>query len=381
MAAKAIRNALAVGLQRIWSCDPVLCKNIVARELMLATAPTAEWGINQEKYQASKAAAEEYVRDVEEHHATNLQEDRLPELHLAEPKEEERFHTGHVMRALRCVPLEKLASDPDELAWVLDVTDTAVRWTVARLEADATRDRLSRSQSAVIPAWLSFLGDWLARLAPILSNEAAEKHVLHPLRNSWPASAGLTAGFMNGYIDCHLADVPISESFQVHWRAVADWVIPAEPLPATRWHHLNREQEEAHQLVVFVHYGHCAFTENWEGAAYFVDVIDQWVATLAHRQDAFRAFLVFLKGPGRQLPPKRIVRWLAEAVSRMEEPESVLTERGTGTATAQELAHAWLRGPDEIRADVELAAQYVALLDKLVTVGVRLAASLRTQFR
>lgn len=378
---RILEEAVTAGVRTLWSQDPVLGKNIVARELALATVPHAEWSIDPAARRAGEEAAEAYVRSARDRCVANVRDGRLPTLSLAVAAGSDRLHTGHVARAFRCIPLERIIPHPGDRAWVLGLTDASVRWTISVLEADAARDRWKRGHSAVIPSWLGSLGEWLARLTTLLSNEEVEEHVMAPVRVSWPASAALTASFMDGYISRHLATFPVPEEAQARWRALARWVTPPEQVSGSRWHHLSQDEEEAHQLVIFVRYGYCQLTKDWMGAVYFLDTVDQWVATLAHRQNAFRALLMFLQGPGRHVPPERIVCWLAEAMSGMEEPEVIFAEDGTGEAVAQELARAWLRGPEQIRGDEAVAVRYVKLLDRLITAGVRLAGSLRVQFR
>ena len=102
--------------------------------------------------------------------------------------------------------------------------------------------------------------------------------------------------------------------------------------------------------------------------ALFFDEIDRWVATVAHQTHSVRLCSCRVRASA---PPKRIVGWLADAVSRMEEPESVRQPEWESLRGKNLRTHGFAI---RRRFGRNVSQRYVALLDRLVAVGIRLGS-------
>lgn len=378
---RRVESAILEGMREAWDADPVLTRNFVAREFVLAVAPRTTVLLDEEtgtlRRVPLRADDTALVAELE----ANLIEGTLPaDIAMRVPTAADRFHTRHAERALRSIPLGVVVPRPGERQWVLGATISAFHWTVDELQAEGSREPHNRgSPESTPPGWIDFMGEWLQQCAAALPADTFDEIFLTPLESSWPASAALTAELMDAVVSREFARGPVAVTTRAHWERISGWVIP-EQRPANRpWRWYDRGVVDAILLVVFVRYGQSPLPVDWPEAATFVPIVERWVDRVGHLEDPFRALLTFLQGPGRHLDPTRIVRWLSEAVTHMPDSAAVFQERGTGTVTARVLSQAWQRGSVSIHADLSLAASYAALLDRLVAAGEPLAVSLREE--
>jgi hypothetical protein len=141
------------GLPDLWDKDPVFCRNAVARELTLAVRPWNDNGADPEGLE----------RGEDDTYASNVRHGRLPERIYSEPPGPgHSLRTERVRRALLQVPFARIA-DGAERYWVLNVTDIALGWTLSWYPEERG------SYHHIDIQWLWFLGEWLARLAGVLT--------------------------------------------------------------------------------------------------------------------------------------------------------------------------------------------------------------------
>jgi hypothetical protein len=358
---KTIVDLVLEGVRELWDLDPVFCRNAVARELALVVRPVAE---RVDHFRVDTTAVERWQQQIEERFLEKVRTDLLPDLSPPKPAASCEFRTAHLRSALDAVPLAHVA-DGTERGWVLEATDIAVTWTLAQYPHRNGYAQLFGYD------WLAFLGDWMARLAATLAQHEVESNILAPLRASWPGSEPVTTSLLYGYTVSRLVQEPLTEATKREWRAIADWVLPADAASQP-----PRSAEAALKLLVHVRNNRGFLTDKWQGAPAFIAVYDRWVEALAHLPWAFQALLAFAGAAGSSLGARRLLGWLTDAVRRAENPERLWSEDNTGRSTAEALAALWRREEREIRTDPDTLEKLVSLLDKLKRAGEPLAARL-----
>lgn len=387
-----VADEVFAGVRQAWDADPVFCRNLIARELALAAFPRVGIGSELQERERSDADRRARLEELEAAIQSGIVEGRQPEsLRLAIPTRDPgssaltaeggspsgEVHTSRVTRALRGVPLERIA-DGTERDWVVELIETISAWTIARCQLHDDDPR--RTRVDFLPfGWADVIGEWVGWLASLLPAEEFERRFLSPLRESWPASALLTSGLLVGLTKHQLIKESIPQEVSRAWRQLAEWVIPAIPLQAHRWTFLGQDQEEALDLIVHVRHGRAVLTDRWERAREFTDVYDRWVAIVGHCHDCFRALVTFLSAGGSRLDAGVAIGWLSSSVSRAVERERLWGDQGTGSATVQVLARLWSTSAQAIRQDQSALSAFVGLLDELARAGVPLAAKIRAE--
>lgn len=276
---------------------------------------------------------------------------------------ESEFKTRYVERALRNLPLGKLASERD-LSWVLETTERALSWTLHQLRVQS-HDYPSRR-------WLTFLGDWLARLSRHLKASEVERLILCPLQEGWPETARLVEEILIGWTKHRLVSSDqLSEESKKFWRALADTILtsPEQPRSSTR--------ERVLELLLHVRNGGAFLTEHWQGTSEFLDLYDRWVEAIAPTPWGLSRLLHFLNGAGKNLGVERAIRWLSSAAARSDDRDEMWREHDNLSRTAEWMAEAWEQGVEQIPRGSSVHAEYASLLDELVRAGSPLAEQLR----
>jgi hypothetical protein len=387
-----VADAVFDGVRRAWDTDRVLCRNLVTRELALATFPRGAIAHPPEGRELHEANRRARLEELEAAFQSAIVEGRQwGSIRLAVPTGGSgpvgpgaedlstvvEVHTSRVSRTLRGVPLERVA-DGTERDWVVELIETIVAWTISQCRLHDDDPRKTRVYSLPF-GWADFVGGWLGWLASVLPAEEVQRRFLTPLRESWPASAVLTSGLLTGLIKHQLVKDSIPQDVGRLWRRVAEWVIPEVPLEAHRWTFLGQDQEEALDLLIHVRHGRAVLTEQWHNAREFTDVYDRWVAHVAHCHDCFRALVTFLGAGGSHLDASTVIIWLSSSVSRAVERHRLWSDRETGAVTAQLLARLWSTAGSGIRNNQAVLSAFVGLLDELARAGVPLAARVRAE--
>lgn len=379
-------------LRRAWDVDPLLCKNLVARELGLAAEPKRSSGWVADEYARAKVVSAEQREAVEVKIESDLRAGRTPTLELAETpasRNDQQPHvrepgslsgaywTTHVTRVLRSVPVERLA-DGSELEWTLRLTLLALDWTIAQCVLHNGRPKGTGAPFGF--GWPDFLGEWLALLAVnVLVEEDAKSKVVEPLVASWPSSAELISGLLWGYTKHFLVRDEIPPVAGREWRYVATWIVTHSP--AQHWRRRDREQQEAVDLLLHVRNGRAVLTSQWHKATDFVDVYELWVEHVVHDAHDVSTLLTFLNASGRHLEAQTAVDLLAKALEKipaLEARDEMWRELGGGSEMAQLLATLWEKHGSVIRAKTKCLREFVRLLDELSRAGDPLAAQLRS---
>ncbi len=348
----------------LWNLEPIFCHNAVARELALAVEPWTMPEEPEDEFDASILKADAKIQEIKTKYAQNTRENRFPVImSFGDLSTKDRLETDHVERALRTLPLEKLAWESD-FHWVLDVSDRALTWTLRQLkfqDPDHPSDR-----------WLAFLGDWLARLSRHLQASEVERMILRPLQEGWPGTARLMEEVLVGWTEHRLVPSDqISEESKKSWRTLAETILNSseQPRPSLR--------DRILELLLHVRNGGAFLTEHWQGASEFLDLYERWVEAIAPTPWGFSRLLLFLKGAGKNLGVDRAVRWVSSAVARSTDRDKLWREYDNLSQTAEWLTELWEGAEAQIRREPEVQVAYVSLLDELVWAGSPLAEQLR----
>lgn len=373
-----VATVVLKGVREGWECDLVFARNAVARELALATSPRRASDWHWDKREVEEKEAKERIQRIEDRFEKNVREGRLPEITMERPTEEHEFWPTHVISALRAVPEDRL-KDESELGWILEVTDAVLVHVIKQAGSGEDDRRRHNLRYDLGYEWITFVGDWLAHLAGALESNEAEQHVLMPLRKSWPATAALTTEFLYSFTARRLAQQEIPDVILRRWTEVAEWMIPHEPLSAHPKAWLNRDEQEALDLLLHVHHGKPILTEVWTGAPMLANVYDRWVEVAGHTPWGFRTLATFIGAAGSHLSPLRTIGWLHATLSKVVDRERLWREGDTGTALAELLLKLWSRSAAEIRFHADTLSQLAALADDLTRAGIPLAAKLRAE--
>jgi hypothetical protein len=385
-----VTNAVIGRLPRVWDQDPVLSKNVVARELAFATLPRYihDWDPKEHERRSDVLASRIARIESECEHRIRLaevppsaalgltrqQDQKGSDISDADLDEYGGVHTSHVIRALRSVPHARIA-DGTERSWMLDLAEGMLVWTLERYADHEDRRSYERPFN---DQWPDFFGNWIGWVADAVPHDEFDRRFLNPIGKAWPVTAELMGAVLAGYTRHVLTLNPLPTWATEQWRLLAHWMLPDQP--GTQHSARDpREAEEALGYLVHVRYGRSMLTADWPHPDRFADVYASWVATVAAKPWGFRKFLVFLDGVGLQVSASRAIGWLASAVDRIQDRPKLWRTDGTALLTAQILARLWRTSKEEIRNEDMTIRSFVQLIDELVQSGVPLAAQIRSE--
>jgi hypothetical protein len=374
------------GCREAWDRDPVFCRNVVARELALATFVPPPRSFRRSLKEPPDEGPFAELAALDAQYLRRIETGEIPSLALAPWDPNGSFERGepsadaltrHAARGFRALALTRIA-DGTERAWVVDATEQLVHWTVARSLGSGS-SAFRRSGNGDVPdGWSRFLGDLVAWLAGTLPHDDVERRLLDHVGRGWPATARLTAETLAGFVRHHFTTPNVSPDVARGWRHIAAWVLPNGSsgdgrLDATA---PSPDVETALGLLLCVRDGRPLDGVDWRGLRAFTDVVERWVAEVGQTRWAFRTLLVFATAGMDALDPALLLMWLLRAANGMEHDEAFWRDDDLGTTTAEVLADILDRSDPTALPDAHTVQRLADLIHQLARSGVPLASQL-----
>jgi hypothetical protein len=363
-------------LKNAWNIDPVLCWNALSLCLSLSVIPgQLYYKTHIGEFDTSCEEQKTWEDNVIQNHFDYLAKGEIPELSRIPTARNIVFVHEQFKYGLYALPLTELCRNLDTKDKLLRLCDDLVARTVAD---NLPVERKPYSQSPKPYEWNSFIFDWMACLAKMLSVEETRQHILTPLRDNWSQVPELTADLLNGYISHQIAyaEGPTAQALEI-WKEISNWVLDSSEI-ATKvsYDYLDIDTGKVLQLIVFTQHGSSRIKDDWQHAHLFIDIFDKWVSVAGHNSYAYSHFLTMLNGIGWQFAPKRTLEWLNRCTNNAahdfwNEP------RGNGTRTAELLNRIWNNFERQIRSDKVSLQRYSNLVYRLVEAGIPLASVLQ----
>jgi hypothetical protein len=365
-----------IGLKNAWNIDPVLCWNALSLCLSLSVIPgKLYYGTDVGEFGNSFEELKTWEESVIQNHFDYLAKDEIPELPKIPTVRNIVFVHEQVKYGLYALPLTELCLQPDTKHKMHQLGDNLIARTIAD---NLPVERKPYSQFHKPYMWNSFIFDWMACVAKMLSVEEIRQHILKPLRDNWVQVPELTAALLNGYISHQIAyaEGPTAQALEI-WKEICKWVLDSPEIARkASSDYLDRDTGEVLQLIVFIQHGNSLIKDDWQYANLFIDIFDKWVSVAGHNPYAYSHFLTMLNGIGWQFAPKQTLEWLNRCTNNAVH-DLWNEQRGNGTATAQLLNRIWNRFEPQIRSDKLSLQRYSNLVYQLVKAGIPLASVLQ----
>jgi hypothetical protein len=375
-------EAVFAGLWAAWERDEELCWNCLGLALGFALVPrdTIVPGIGLAFNEAGMARLER----LWEQHAGNLEQGETPKLPAIEVDERGFFLWDLVARALRGLPAEELMSRPESKVALLRLADGLMAWTVSENLRGAEDGGRPRRHSEAPREWNSFYMGWLADLARHLTPGEAERHLLAPVRSTWPRLPRLAADLLDGLLRYQVArrppqEPPEPQAVQTWEKVCRDLLNRPELTRQADEEHLSSDWTMTVTMMVCVGHGMYVLKEEWPHVAAFAGVIDRWVEVVGTNHEAYRAFLTMLRAASRHFAPAQVVGWLYGVASRSEDARALWRSHDNGERTARVLHAVWQSTRQELTVDRPAFRQFSELVDRLAAGGVTLASVIQQE--
>jgi hypothetical protein len=366
-------EAVFRGLYDAWAVDKVLCWNALSLGLSLCLLPRKlrRYGARQETQRAR------WARQLVRKHSNNVKRNAIPQLPSIPITEDIIFLWDSVQRPLCALPFPILMGNPATKRQILQLTDDLMAWTVN--ENRPAPDDPHGYHTDRPYEWNYFFMKWVSHLAESLSLEEARQHILTPIRNSWSHAPGLTADLLEGYIVYHIGFMePLPPSAQAAWREICHWVLDSPEIAReVRYDFLTSDIADAVSLIVYTRYGGSLLKAEWPHATLFFDIIEKWVEKIGHNPSAYGHLVTMLNGPGWSFSPEPALEWLNRIVNASSDIQRLWGRDSNGERTAELLMRTWNDAENYLRINASSQQRYVALVDRLVAVGVPLASILQ----
>jgi len=369
-------KAVFVGLQNGWNVAPVLCWNVLSLCLSLSIIPgKLYYGTRVGRFGTSFEELETWKDNVIQNHFDYLAKDEIPELPRIPTARNIVFVHEQVEYGLFALPLTELCQNADTKDKLLLLCDNLIARTI---EDNLPVKRKPYSQFPKPYRWNSFIFDWMAYLAKMLSVEETRQHILTPLRDNWSQVPKLTADLLNGYISHQIAYVegPTTQALEI-WKEICKWVLDSSEI-ATKvsYDYLDIDTGEVLQLIVFTQHGSSRIKDDWQHAHLFIEIFDKWVSVAGPNSYAYSHFLTMLNGIGWQFALEPTLEWLNRCASNAVH-DLWNEQRGNGKRTAELLNRIWNSFEQQIRSDKAILQRYSNLVYRLVEAGIPLASVLQ----
>lgn len=369
-------KAVFAGLQNGWNIAPVLCWNVLSLCLSLSIIPgKLYYGTRVGRFGTSFEELETWEDNVIQNHFDYLAKAKIPELPRIPTARNIVFVHEQVKYGLFALPLTELCQTPDIKDKLLQLCDNLIARTIAD---NLPVEREPYSQFPKPYMWNSFIFDWMACLAKMLSVEETRQHILKPLRDNWSQVPELTADLLNGYISHQIvyAEGPTAQALEI-WKEICNWVLDsAEIARKANYDYLDIDTGEVLQLIVFTQHSSSRIKDDWQHAHLFIDIFDKWVSVAGHNPYAYSHFLTMLNGIGWQFAPKRTLEWLNRCTNNAAH-DFWNEQRGNGTRTAELLNRIWNSFEPQIRSNKVSLQRYSNLVYRLVEAGIPFASVLQ----